>query len=123
MFSVGFKPELIDLELFGEPIIKTAKLLGILHVFDRRLRFNEYMKDIMTKVYRRLSLLKLHKGTNWGSKPYSILKAQKCCIRPVFEYGTLITRALRKSQVKKMQIFQNKCLKLALFPTLTEQDQ
>ena len=29
VFSVGFKPELIDLELFGEPIIQTqiAKLL------------------------------------------------------------------------------------------------
>ena len=36
VFSVGFKPELIDLELFGEPIIQTqtAKLLGML--FDRR---------------------------------------------------------------------------------------
>ena len=69
------KPELIDLELFGEPIIKTAQLLGILHLFDRSLRFNDYMKDLMTKVYRRLNLLKLLKGTNWGAKPHSILKA------------------------------------------------
>ena len=32
VFSVGPKPEIIDLELFGEPIIQTqtAKLLGIL---------------------------------------------------------------------------------------------
>ena len=48
MFSVGFKPELIDLELFGEPIIPTDKLLGIL--FDRRLSFNDHMKDLVTKV-------------------------------------------------------------------------
>ena len=50
MFSVGFKPELIDLELFGEPIIQTqtTKLLGIL--FDRRLSFNDHMKDLMAKV-------------------------------------------------------------------------
>ena len=41
VFSVGPKQELIDLELFGEPIIQTqtAKLLGIL--FDRRLSFKE----------------------------------------------------------------------------------
>ena len=78
MFSVGPKPELIDLELFGEPIIQTqtAKLLGIL--FDRRLIFKDHMKDLMTKVYRRLSLLKLFKGTNWGARPYTILKAYKC---------------------------------------------
>ena len=35
-------------------------------------------------------------------------------MRPVLEYGSLITRALRESQVKEMRIFQNKCLRLAL---------
>ena len=68
------------------------------------------MKDLMTKVYRRLNLLKLLKGTNWGARPYTILKAYKCFIRPVLEYGSLI----RESQVKEMQIFQNKYLRLAL---------
>ena len=101
MFSVGPKPELIDLELFGEPIIQTqtAKLLGIL--FDRRLSFKDHMKDLMTKVYRRLNLLKSLKGTDWGARPYTILKAYKCFIRPVLEYGSLITGALRESQVKE----------------------
>ena len=82
------KPELIDLELFGEPIIKTAQLLGILHVFDRRLRFNDYMKDLMTKVYRRLNLLKLLKGTNWGAKPPSI------CMTSVVSLWSKIGRQL-----------------------------
>ena len=82
--------------------------------FDRRLSFKDHMKDLMTKVYRRLNLLKLLKGTNWGARPYTILKAYKCFIRPVLEYGSLITGALRESQVKEMQIFQNKCLRLAL---------
>ena len=50
----------------------------------------------------------------WGARPYTILKAYKCFIRPVLEYGSLITGALRESQVKEMQIFQNKCLRLAL---------
>ena len=49
-----------------------------------------------------------------GARPYTILKAYKCFIRPVLEYGSLITGALRESQVKEMQIFQNKCLRLAL---------
>ena len=42
VFSVCPKPELIDLELFGEPIIQTqtAKLLEIL--FDRRLSFKDH---------------------------------------------------------------------------------
>ena len=59
VFSVGFKPELINLELFGEPIIQTQtpKLLGIL--FDRRPSFNDHMKDLMAKVYRRLNLLEV----------------------------------------------------------------
>ena len=114
VLSVGFKPELIDLELFGEPIFQTqtAKLLGIL--FDRRLSFDDLMKDLMAKVYRRLNLLKLLKGTNWGARPYTILKAYKCFIRPVLEYGALIPGALTGTQVKTMRIFQNKCLRLAL---------
>ena len=52
------------------------------------------MKDLTAKVYRRLNLLKLLKGTNWGARPYTILKAYKCFIRPVLEYGALITGAL-----------------------------
>ena len=114
LFSVGFKPEIIDHKLFGEPIIQTqtAKLLGI--IFVRRVSFNDHMKDLMTKVYRRLNLLKFLKGTNWGVRPYKILKAYKCFIRPVLEYGAGITGTLRESQVKEMQIFQNKCLRLAL---------
>ena len=49
MFSVGFKPELIDLELFGGPInqTQTAKQLGSL--FDHRLSFNDHIKDLMAK--------------------------------------------------------------------------
>ena len=89
-------------------------LCPVLWLFDRRLSFKDHMKDLMTKVYRRLNLLKLLKGTNWGARPYTILKAYKCFIRPVLEYGSLITGALRESQVKEMQIFQNKCLRLAL---------
>ena len=72
------------------------------------------MKDLMAKVYRPLNLLKLLKGTNRGARPYTILKAYKCFIRPVLEYGTLITGALMGTQMKNMQIFQNKCLRLAL---------
>ena len=97
------KLELIDLELFGEPIIQTqtAKLLGIL--FDQRLSFKYHMKDLVTKVYRRLNLLKSLKGTNWGARPYTILKAYKCFIRPVLEYGSVITGALIGDlQVKEM---------------------
>ena len=103
---VKWPPELIDLELFSEPIIQTqtAKLLGIL--FDRRLSFNDHMKDLMAKVYRRLSLLKLLKGTNWGARPYTILKSYKCFTRPIFEYGALITGDLGESQVKKCRSFK-----------------
>ena len=74
------------------------------------------MKNLMAEVYRRLNLLKLLKRTNWGARPYAILKACKCFIRPVLEYGALLTGAfkLRESQVKEMQIFQNKCLRPAL---------
>ena len=117
MFSVGFKPELIDLEQLGEFIFQTqtAKLFRIL--FDRRLSFNDHTKDLMAKVYRRLNLLKLLKGTNWGARPYTILKAYNCFICPVLEYGALITGALRESQVKKMQILQNKCRRLAVCVT------
>ena len=115
VFSVAPKSELIYLELFGEPIIltQTAKLLGILSIWSI-LSLNDHMKALLTKVYRRLGLLKLLKGTNWGARPYAILKAYKCFIRPVLEYCSLINGALRESQVKEMQIFKNKCLKLAL---------
>ena len=72
------------------------------------------MKDLMAKVYRRLNLLKLLKETNWGARPYTILKAYKCFLRPVLGYGALITGASSGTQMKYMHIFQNTCLRLAL---------
>ena len=72
-----------------------------------------YMKDLITKVYRQLHLLKLLKGTDWGARPYTILKAYKCFIRPVLEYGALITGALRASQVKK------KCRSFKISPAIS----
>ena len=82
---------------------QTVKLIGIL--FDQRLSFNDHIKDLIAKLLKR---------TNWGARPYIILKAYECFIRPVLEYSALINGALRESQVTKMKIYQNKCLRLAL---------
>ena len=80
VFSVA-KPELNDMVLFSEPIIQTQTAWNPIWS-KANLSFNDRMKDLMAKVYGRLNLLKLLKGTNWGSRPYTIPKAYKWFICP-----------------------------------------
>ena len=114
VFSRTVKPVKIDLELFDEPIKQTqsAKLLGI--TLDHKLSFNEHIKGLTNRAYSRLNLLKLLKGTTWGAKPYTILRAYKGFIRPILEYGAIISGAFNETLMKKMQVLQNKCVRLAL---------
>ena len=103
----------IKLKLFDEELIesKNAKLLGVtLNCF---MSFNDHIEDCRKKANRRLNLLKLLSGTDWGCNPKTLMRLYKCYIRPVLEYGSIVMLSASKGALKKLQVIQNKAIKIA----------
>lgn len=88
-----------------------ATLLGI--IFDQKLTLEKHVDNITTKARRRLNLLRLLRGTNFGANPHSLLRIYKSYIRPVLETGHVLTADASDLQIHRLQIIQNKAIKIA----------
>ena len=67
----------------------------------------------ISKANRRLNLLRLLSGTNWGCKPKIIMQLYKQYVRPVLEYGAIALLSAPKTTLEKIQLVQNKAIKIA----------
>ncbi len=117
VFSKKNKPSNPKLTIFGTYIIESASatLLGI--KFDKKLTMGPHIKDISTKARQRASMLTRLRGKGWGFKKETLVKVYKQFVRPVLEYGAIVTSQASKSQLKKLQIAQNMALRIALSET------
>ena len=52
-------------------------------------------------------------GTDWGCKPNIIMRLYKSYVRPVLEYGSIVLQSASETQIKKIQIIQNKAIRIA----------
>ena len=103
----------IELELFGEKLtaVQQAKLLGV--TLDKKLTFNAHIDENAKKGRQRLGLLKLLSGSKWGCKPKTLMRLYKSYIRPVLEYGAPVILGASETYIKKLQIIQNKAIRIA----------
>ena len=103
----------IELELFSEKLtaVQQAKLLGV--ILDKNLTFNAHINENAKKGRQRLGLLKLLIGSKWGCKPKTLMRLYKSYIRPVLEYGAPVILGASETNIKKLQIIQNKFIRIA----------
>ena len=104
----------LDVHLGGTPIIfKTVvKFLGML--LDRKFTFNAHIKDLITRCERDLNLMRVLRGTDYGSDKNSLLLIYKSLIRPKIDYGAQIYQCAAPSVLKQLDVIQNKALRTAL---------
>ena len=86
--------------------MEEATLLGV--TITKTFNFQSHIKMAIFKANRRLNLLRLLSGTNWGCKPKLIMKLYKQYVRPVLEY-----LSTPKTTLEKIQLVQNKAIKIA----------
>ena len=100
----------IELELFDEKLtaVQQAKLLEV--TLDKKLTFNAHIDENAKK---GLGLLKLLSGSKWGCKPKTLMGLYKSYIRPVLEYGAPVILGASETYIKKLQIIQNKAIRIA----------
>ena len=114
MFQNRNKYYPITIKLFDERIPPTdeATLLGV--TFDKKLKFECFLQKLRKRFSSKLSLMCRLRGTNWGTNPETLLRLYKAFIRPILEYAAPILLCLTKTRMKKLQVLQNKALRMAL---------
>ena len=105
-----------NLKLYGKTlkVYPQVKFLGI--TFDSKLTFQKHFEDvdILDRCNTRYHRLRLLANRKWRPSPSTIIQIYKQCIRPIFEYGSLLTVTTSDNIISKIQWLQNKFIRLAL---------
>ena len=88
------------------------KFLAI--TFDSQLTFIQHFEDILDRCNTRYHRLRLLANKKWGPSPSTLIQIYKQCVRPIFEYGSLLTIIASDNIISKIQRLQNKFIRLAL---------
>ena len=104
----------LNLKLYGETlkIYPQVKFLGI--TFDSQLTFKKHFEDILDHCNIRYYRLRLLANKKWGLSPATLIQIYKQCVRPIFEYGSLLTITTSDNIISQIQRLQNKFIWLAL---------
>ena len=103
-----------NLTLYGETlkIYPRVKFLGI--TFNSKLTFQLHFEDILEHCNNRYHCLRLLANKKWGPSPATLIQIYKQCVRPIFEYGSLLTITALDHIISKIQCLQNKFIWLSL---------
>ena len=98
------------------------KFLGI--TFDPKLSFQKHFEQIEQSIYKRINILRVLKGKYWASSNNFLINFYKSYIRPLLEYSNIPFLISSNSIQDKLQILQNKilriCLNADMYDTTTE---
>lgn len=89
-----------------------VKYLGV--YMDAKLQYKEHIKQVIHKAYTVLIKLYPLMVNNSPLSQYNKLLVYKMIIRPIIMYAAPIWCSIAKTNLKPLQIFQNKCLRLVL---------
>ena len=91
---------------------KTVTFLGML--LDRKFTLLPHIKNLTAKCQRDLNLMRMLRGTDFGSDKNSLLLLYKSLIRPKIDYGAIVYDCASPSALKMLDGIQRKALIIAL---------
>ena len=111
--SLARNSELI-LKLYGErlKIYPQLNFLGI--TFDSNFTLKKHLEEILGHYNTKYHRIRLLANKKFGPSPSTILQIYKQCVRPIFEYGSLLTITTSDTIISEIQQLQNKFIQLAL---------
>ena len=77
------------------------------------MNYGQHIDIAIAKSNRRINLLKLLSGTDWGCNPKTIMRIYKTYVRPVLEHGAIVMLSAAQVHIEKQQKVQNKALRIA----------
>ena len=103
-----------SLEMNGSkiPYKKSIRFLG--YYVQPNLKHNEHVNRILLKVYTGLHKLYPVMNANNGISQDVKVKIYLTILRPVLTYGVAVWHTLPKYLIKRLKLFENKCLRMAM---------
>lgn len=104
-------PKVLNIHI-GTDVIETVnfhKYLGLL--IDRSLRFGAHLRDLSKQAADRLNVLKVISGTKYGSHPATLGMAYNAFFRGFIEYGSSIYSSACKTNLERIDVINNACLR------------
>jgi hypothetical protein len=100
-------------QFLGEPIqwVQTARYLGV--TLDTRLTWSAHGDQVRKRAVQRLGMLGPLLNRRSGLSVRNGVLLYKQLIRPMMDYACPIWRSAARSHVKKLQMLQTKCLRIA----------
>ena len=101
------------LQLFGEPIkwVDETRYLGV--TLDKRVIWSKHIDQVRKKAAQRLGTLGPLVNRISGLSIRNGVLLHKHLIRPMMEYACPFWRSAARSYIKKLQVVQSKCLRIA----------
>ena len=87
-------------------------MLGV--TFDRPGSFTSHCKRKATKAMQRVSLLRVLSGSGWGANERTVLTLYKQYVRPVMDYGSVVTANACSTALLQMQRVEHRAMRIAL---------
>ena len=108
------KENTVDVHLGGTKIKfeKTVKFLGM--TFDNKFTLLSHITELITKCHKDLNLMRMLRGTKFGSNKTSLLLLYKSLIRSKLDYGGIVYACASKTHLEKLDSIQQKALVIAL---------
>ena len=97
---------------------KTHTVLGMV-IDSPRLTWVDHLKKLITNIYRRLDILKAFSSSTWGSSAKMLRSFYIAYVRAKIDYGCVLYNNTRKNLLEKLDILQNKALRMILGGRIT----
>jgi ribonuclease HI len=103
----------VPIELNNKQIetVKNVKFLGL--TFDQRLSWTAHINNVVNSSKSKTNLLRSLSGQQWGAGKETLLRIYRTLIRPKLEYGFEVFNTATKAALKKLEVIQNNCLRIA----------
>ena len=104
--------EKIDLHFFNSTITSTENTTFLGIRFDKRLTFNTQIKYLQDSCINRLNFLKVVSKRSFGLSIATLNQIYISLIRSIIEYSSIIYPIISTTNFKKLNIIQNKAIKI-----------
>ncbi|KAJ8941514.1 hypothetical protein NQ318_001796 [Aromia moschata] len=105
-------PANVQLGPYCIPYKSSVKYLGV--IVDEKFKWKQHINQIIKKCENTINIMKVFCRSKWEADPNIALLFYSSLVRSVIYYGSIFYGSTTKAQLKKVDIIQNKCLRLSL---------
>ena len=102
----------IQLGRFSFPYKTSVKYLGV--TFDKKLTWKTHIENILGRCESAINFMKMITKVWWGADPKISLTFYRSYVRSIINYGCLLYGAANQTTLKKLDILQNKALRICI---------